>query len=590
MKALANLKRDHNLRLLLVTILYVAAAQASLSLAFHPIGDSLMMAPEGSTSLSSWLPIGIGIALMMLLGHRIWPAITMGSMISAMLVLNNRGQMFSTDSIITISIMSLISTVECLGVYFAAKQLINQINPFKKARHIFVLTAILIVVFTIGGMLVMFRLSTTGVFELESLKMLVTHYVARSVCSVFILAPLILSWSEKIEFNVNRNALIEGLIFTLAVTGVVFLFWSGPMSSTLQRAFPMILMPLLLWMSFRTGLQALALVIFGLSIGVTALTATGYGPFVVPEMVNAIILVQLFIGTSSFIGLVVNAVVFERLQAEKATRAFNERLEQSVQERTKALNEEISMRKATEEKIKISNKKLRKANVELDNFVYSVSHDLRAPVASVIGLANLAMKEKDKKMMTKYFQMIAKSAQQQDAFIRDILDLSRNARLDVAHEVINLKEIIDGIFDQFQFIDSNLEIEKTVTIKQELPFHSDQSRVKVILNNLISNSIRHCEQQQVSITIHVDIDEETASLKLSDNGKGIGPEHLSKIFKMFYRGTESTAGSGLGLYIVKETIDKLRGAISIDSEIDEGTHVSIEIPNLYEHKTSTSVS
>jgi len=298
------------------------------------------------------------------------------------------------------------------------------------------------------------------------------------------------------------------------------------------------------------------------------------------DEINSLVMLQIFIGIISITILTLHATVNERTEAQAALQQFNEKLEVKVQERTKELNDEIQVRKQIEEKINISNAQLRKANIELDNFVYSVSHDLRAPIASVLGLVNLARQEEDAENMLKYVEMIGLSAQQQDCFIKDILDLSRNARLEVAHEEIKFENMINEIFDQLKYSGGDKKVIKEVNVDQKYPFKSDNKRLKVIFNNLISNAIRYSNGHDPVIQIGIHIDDGTAKISINDNGKGIPEEHLDKVFKMFYRATDDNAGSGLGLYIVKETVEKLRGNVSLQSEESVGTTVSLEIPNL----------
>jgi signal transduction histidine kinase len=252
-----------------------------------------------------------------------------------------------------------------------------------------------------------------------------------------------------------------------------------------------------------------------------------------------------------------------------------------VQERTSALNEEINTRKTTEEELVKTNQELSKRNTELDNFVYSVSHDLRAPIASVLGLINLAKSDKDQTMKRVYLDKIYSSALQQDAFIREILDQSRNSRLEVKKEGILFEPLIEETFNQLKFATSTgTAVEKIIHVKQSGAFYSDRWRLKVILNNIISNSIRYRNGRDPVIKVDVAIDDHKAIVEIEDNGRGIPSEHIDKVCQMFYRATDDGAGSGLGLYIVKETIHKLRGNIQIESMEGKGTKVKLEIPEL----------
>src|SRR5690606_29869193 len=140
--------------------------------------------------------------------------------------------------------------------------------------------------------------------------------------------------------------------------------------------------------------------------------------------------------------------------------------------RTRALHEEIHIRKKAEVKLQKTNLELSKRNAELDSFVYSVSHDLRAPIASVLGLINLARQDTDMAMKDTYLDLINKSALRQDHFIREILDQSRNARLDVKREEILFQPIIDETFNALSLATPNGKaVEKIICVQQERPFY-----------------------------------------------------------------------------------------------------------------------
>jgi signal transduction histidine kinase len=121
---------------------------------------------------------------------------------------------------------------------------------------------------------------------------------------------------------------------------------------------------------------------------------------------------------------------------------------------------------------------------------------------------------------------------------------------------------------------------------ERLKYHegSEQGhRIAVVLNNLISNAIKyrdaHKDNQFIKVEMH--IDQTTATLYFSDNGIGISEEWQVKIFDMFFRATERSEGAGLGLYIVKEAIEKLGGKIQVQSKVDEGSTFIITLPNHY---------
>jgi signal transduction histidine kinase len=278
--------------------------------------------------------------------------------------------------------------------------------------------------------------------------------------------------------------------------------------------------------------------------------------------------------------LVLGSAVSERERAQQDLKQFNENLESMVNARTKALKGEIQNRNEAQLKLQQANEELIKRNTELDNFVYSVSHDLRAPISSILGLINLAKKDKAHNVKTLYLEMIEKSARQQDYFIREILDQSRNARLEVKCEPVLFRTLIEETFEQFEIPNSEVKLETVICVDQDTPFYTDKWRLKIILNNLISNSIRYKNGKDPVIRIDAKIIDHKVTLSVEDNGKGISQEHIPNLGRMFYRATDEGAGSGLGLYIVKEALGRLNGSWDIQSKLGKGTQINLEIPEV----------
>ncbi|MEM9981319.1 MAG: PAS domain S-box protein [Bacteroidota bacterium] len=267
-------------------------------------------------------------------------------------------------------------------------------------------------------------------------------------------------------------------------------------------------------------------------------------------------------------------------------KLYEEQLRNAL-EKELLLNTELAQReeqlRETNRNLSNSNEELRKINEELDRFVYSASHDLRAPIASVLGLIAVSKLSEDTEEIHKYLDLQERSIKKLDNFIQEILDYSRNARTKVLKEEIDLQTMVTSIFEQHTYMVNAHDVQKKIQISQPVPFYSDRNRLIIILNNLISNAIRYANmhQPQAIIKVKARITKKEATIEVVDNGQGIGEEHLDKIFEMFYRATEKQSGSGLGLYIVKETVEKLGGKIFIRSKLSEGTHVIFVIPNTH---------
>jgi signal transduction histidine kinase len=247
-------------------------------------------------------------------------------------------------------------------------------------------------------------------------------------------------------------------------------------------------------------------------------------------------------------------------------KLYNQNLELKVAERTSELE--------------VQNEELKKVNNELDRFVYSVSHDLRAPLLSTLGLIDISRYEPDEQEKSRYLELMYKSIRKLDNFIIDIINLSKNARLELQSEPIEFDKLVNTVLEEHSFIENFKSIEFTTQIQQEGSFYTDSKRLTIILNNLISNAIRYSRTKQPFVSIQVHTDEERAFIEILDNGIGIAQEHIDKIFNMFYRASQSKSGSGLGLYIVKETVQKLKGTIQVESNVEEGTKFMIFIPSI----------
>jgi signal transduction histidine kinase len=242
-------------------------------------------------------------------------------------------------------------------------------------------------------------------------------------------------------------------------------------------------------------------------------------------------------------------------------------------------------RKDAEGTLREQNQELVKINKELDSFVYSVSHNLRAPLMSVLGLLNLVQleNEKAKTGMDSYFEMMQSSIHKLDDTLKEILDYSRNARSELSVEQVELEKLIDESFEKLRYLDGFETIRRNVNVTANSPLVSDGYRLSVIFNNLVSNAIKYRDPNKDSyVEIDAMITDASLEFVFRDNGIGISAEFINRIFDMFYRATEKSEGAGLGLYIVKETIDKMGGTIKVDSKLGESTSFKVAVPNVLE--------
>jgi len=227
------------------------------------------------------------------------------------------------------------------------------------------------------------------------------------------------------------------------------------------------------------------------------------------------------------------------------------------------------------------NQELHTLNEELDRFIYSSAHDLKSPLASMAGLVHLAQREMNEPAYDHYFEMMRSSIDKMEGFIKDITDYAKNKRQIIKAEKVNLNTLVADIFQSFRFIPLAERIDNLVEISGG-DFYTDKTRLEIILKNLISNAIRYADfdKQSPFIQLKATIHASHTTIRIGDNGIGIDEEHLYKIFDMFYRAHDHAKGSGIGLFLVRESVKMLRGTITVESEPLMGTTFILNLPNL----------
>ncbi len=229
------------------------------------------------------------------------------------------------------------------------------------------------------------------------------------------------------------------------------------------------------------------------------------------------------------------------------------------------------------------NAELKKTNSELDRFVYSTSHDLRAPLKSMLGLIYMIREDVglDSDELLERLTMLSNSVEKLDDFIEEILHYSRNARVGLEYNEIDFEKMIKEITGSYKFIGDVKDLQLNIEIDSKEKFISDSSRLSMVLNNLFSNALKYKDTSKTKsfVNITVEVNKSNAIIVVEDNGIGIKKEDLEKVFEMFYRATSLSSGSGLGLYIVKEAVEKIKGKIQVESELHQGTKFIIEISN-----------
>lgn len=236
--------------------------------------------------------------------------------------------------------------------------------------------------------------------------------------------------------------------------------------------------------------------------------------------------------------------------------------------------------------LKETERQLKEINHELKTFIYKAHHDLRGPIASSIGLCNIALNEIPENDRSVHFlKMINNCLKKLDSSINQLTEAMtiKDKRLTIMK--INLGVIINDIlnslkytkgFDRLTFKLSGTEAEAA----------GDEKLIRTILYNLIDNTIKYQNQAITNPCVSIRIDQHSKGMQIevSDNGIGIPEQVQPVIFDMFIRGHEESKGTGLGLYIVKNSVDRLKGSIRMESSVGQGAKFIILLPNIAENE------
>lgn len=233
--------------------------------------------------------------------------------------------------------------------------------------------------------------------------------------------------------------------------------------------------------------------------------------------------------------------------------------------------------------LKRKNEELYRVNSELNRFVYSVSHDLRAPLLSLLGLVDLSRNEEDREQVQEYYGLMTSSIRKMDEYIQTTLQYYRNLKTNLILEHINLHQLIGEITEPL--MNYNGEVSFAINVTDDTIIFTDRVRLKIALNNLISNAVKYgfkVKGEPYRIDINGEYTDGSFKIVVADQGKGIPAEQLKKVFDIFHseQGGTTVESSGLGLYLVRQSIDKLKGAVSVRSKVDVGTEFEINLPDL----------
>jgi signal transduction histidine kinase len=240
----------------------------------------------------------------------------------------------------------------------------------------------------------------------------------------------------------------------------------------------------------------------------------------------------------------------------------------------------ITNRKLSEEKVTLINNQLTIINDRLNATIYTIVHDIQAPLNSVEGLINLTKVEDKNENIKSYFALIEDSIINLKTYIQDTLNIST---VPSKIEIINFEDLLNNIYESIKYNEVLKFIDFKSSITQEVKFYSNKMELNSIILNIISNSLKFYDSKKTASFVNIDINvnESDARISIKDNGIGISKDFFSKIFDVNFQVNKNPKfGSGIGLHLVQKTVQLLNGDIKVNSELGVGTEFIITIPNI----------
>ncbi len=283
-----------------------------------------------------------------------------------------------------------------------------------------------------------------------------------------------------------------------------------------------------------------------------------------------------------------NKLLIEKNKEISSSKQKLDKINKELQDANTNLEEKVERRTSTLRQI---NEELINANNELDKFIYRASHDLKGPIARLLGVSVLAKMDNKDETLKEYIELIEKGAVDINKVLNKLNYIHFINREHIQTEIIDFDKIVNAsksnLANYIDLADLNINIYQ----EDDFQLRSDYKLMSIILENLLENAVIFRKTKNANIDIHLEFSAKHMVIKVKDDGIGITKEYHDKVFEMFYRGSQKSKGNGLGLYLVKKSVQKLQGTIKLESEEGKYTCFTVSLPKvIVPHELKSLVS
>jgi signal transduction histidine kinase len=226
-------------------------------------------------------------------------------------------------------------------------------------------------------------------------------------------------------------------------------------------------------------------------------------------------------------------------------------------------------------------RELKRANNELETFIYRANHDLKSPIASILGVVNVAKAEIAETKSLEYFDIIGNIAAKQSKMLENLTNVMAIRNRTMVITSFSFVGLVKEVAQVFQKLPLHKGVTVEITADSTFEITSDRDLWREILHHLVENALIHNVHNSLDKWVGIKLTIVNAGffeIEVADNGIGMAEAVTNNVFDMFFRGNSTSMGTGLGLYLVKNALSRLGATLSVSSSVGKGSVFKIVAP------------